>query len=708
MHQHLLVHPFRVGPWQVQPQQNRIDGPKGEVRVEPKVMAVLCFLAAQPGEVATREALFETVWAGTVVTDDVLTRSISELRKAFSDTPRQPTIIETIPKTGYRLIAPVTHLAPGDSSPHLAPVLELSVPSLPPAPPPRRAPGWLAAAALTALALALLWGWSRGSARPEAWQTTPLTTEPGLEANPAFSPDGQQIAFAWNGPAQDNWDIYIRLAEAPHPTRLTDDPAGENSPAFSPDGQWVAFVRYTQAGCQLFRVTVLGGPAERLGACTGNIYPDLAWSPDGKTLAFSGRTDRRAPFQIFLHDLETGTQRPVTRPPAPHWGDHDPSFREDGQTLAFTRSASEGIQDLYRLELATEAETRLTFDARNLVGHDWLPGDDALVFASNRGGTYGLWRLPATGGTPTLLLTTGWKVAKPVMDPAGTTLLFEQWQADTDIWRMNNPRLDPTAAPVPWINSTRWDLHPSIAPDGSQIAFTSNRTGFYEVWLADSLGQNATQRTRFEGPFTGTARWSPDGRHLVFDSRPEGHADLYLMDASGGTPQRLTTDPADDLAASWSADGQWIYFASSRGGQWRVWKMQPGEAPIAVTATRGFAAFEAPDGHTLYFTRTDTTGVWQMPTGGGPPTQVFDNLPREDWGHWAVRPEGLYFLQRTPTYGLAFHDFGTDSTALLHALDRPVPRLDPAFAVAPDSRWFLWGHIGTTTGDLIRAVPAPK
>lgn len=100
---------FRVGDeWLVQPRLNRLSGKGRVVQLQPKIMAVLCALAERPGEVVTRERLFETVWKDTHVTEHVLARSISELRRAFGDTPKSPRVIETIPKVGYRLIAPVS------------------------------------------------------------------------------------------------------------------------------------------------------------------------------------------------------------------------------------------------------------------------------------------------------------------------------------------------------------------------------------------------------------------------------------------------------------------------------------------------------------------------------------------------------------------------------------------------------------------------
>ncbi len=99
---------FRVGTWPVQPSLDAIARDGATIHLEPKVMEVLVCLAQYAGELLSKEKLLQTVWADTFVTDDVLTRSISELRRAFQDDAREPKVIQTIPKRGYRLLAPVT------------------------------------------------------------------------------------------------------------------------------------------------------------------------------------------------------------------------------------------------------------------------------------------------------------------------------------------------------------------------------------------------------------------------------------------------------------------------------------------------------------------------------------------------------------------------------------------------------------------------
>jgi TolB-like protein/DNA-binding winged helix-turn-helix (wHTH) protein/Tfp pilus assembly protein PilF len=100
--------PFRVGDWLVEPAVGSLTRDGRSVKLEPKVMDLLVYLARRPGRVVSREELEQAIWAGTVVGYDALTSAIIKLRKAFDDDSRHPRLIETVPKRGYRLIAPVT------------------------------------------------------------------------------------------------------------------------------------------------------------------------------------------------------------------------------------------------------------------------------------------------------------------------------------------------------------------------------------------------------------------------------------------------------------------------------------------------------------------------------------------------------------------------------------------------------------------------
>ena len=150
----LRLERFRVADWTVDPAANRLNRGGETVKLEPKVIDLLVFLAEHPGKVVTRDELHAAVWAGTVVGYDTLTGAIQKLRRAFREDSKQPRVIETVPKKGYRLVAPVTLLA--------EPSEELSVEGVSAAPAPSR--NWLsrkapAASVVIALILAgaLFW-----------------------------------------------------------------------------------------------------------------------------------------------------------------------------------------------------------------------------------------------------------------------------------------------------------------------------------------------------------------------------------------------------------------------------------------------------------------------------------------------------------------------------------------------------------------------
>ena len=103
--------------------------------------------------------------------------------------------------------------------------------------------------------------------------------------------------------------------------------------------------------------------------------------------------------------------------------------------------------------------------------------------------------------------------------------------------------------------------------------FASDRSGHIEVWTADADGSNQVQLTDLKTSLTAGARWSPDGRQVVFLSVVGGQLELFTIPAGGGAVRRLTNNPAHDTAPSWSHNGNWIYFGSNRSGEFQIWKI---------------------------------------------------------------------------------------------------------------------------------------
>jgi DNA-binding winged helix-turn-helix (wHTH) protein len=276
---------FRVAEWLVQPLLDTINGPEGTaIRVEPKVMDVLVYLAHHPDEVLVKERIIQAVWHGTFVTDDVLTGAISDLRRAFRDGVRGSRYIQTIPKRGYRLIAPVSFLqAPA------APHSKTGKPS-------RSTPVFalLAVAAVTVLLSYLF----LRPANPGA-DTQPLYAfikiAPGHELNILWHPMRRAMAFDQNesfvlysavplgSMEADKARLFLHRIHVPDISPIPGT-EGASMPFLSPDSSWVGF----WADGKLKKTRIGGEASEPL--CETPLPLEATWGEDG-TIVFALESD---------------------------------------------------------------------------------------------------------------------------------------------------------------------------------------------------------------------------------------------------------------------------------------------------------------------------------------------------------------------------------------------------------------------------------
>jgi Tol biopolymer transport system component len=545
-----------------------------------------------------------------------------------------------------------------------------------------------------------------------AMKTIPLTSLPGREFAPTFSPDGRYVAFVWGGEAGDNWDIYIKLIDGGTPQRLTSNPDADVAPIWSPDGNYIAFTRFSAEDRAIFIIPASGGPERKLlSAQVADSIFDIGlfdWSPDGKSLVYSDASSVETPVSINRLSVDTLEARQLTSPPARWFGDQYPVLSPDGQMLAFARMSSWAVEDIYIMPAAGGEPRRLTFDKQLIQGLAWTRDGRSIVFSSARGGTSRLWRIAVAGGEPELLGVGGDNTIYPAIPRHGQRLAYTIDSVAMSMWRVNladSP--GKTSSRVKVLSTTTHDSFPQISPDGKKIVLSSGRSGSDEIWVCDSDGSNMLQLTKFGGPATGTPRWSPDGRHIAFDTRLDEQSDIYVISAKGGSPRRLTEDRAEDVVPSWSRDGQWIYFASNRSGDYQVWKMPAeGGKAIQVTKQGGLAAFESPDGKYIYYAKgLDVPGLWRVSVEGGEETLVLDRIGSKTshpalWGLWAVVNEGIYFAAPEGKIRgvIEFFRFSTRRVTRVAAMERPPGN---GLAVSPDGRWLLYTQSDPGESDIM-------
>jgi Tol biopolymer transport system component/tRNA A-37 threonylcarbamoyl transferase component Bud32 len=554
-----------------------------------------------------------------------------------------------------------------------------------------------------ALALGVLAVWYFAFRTPPeiALHAVPLTSFQGVQEAPSFSPDGNQVAFSWDGEKQDNGDIYIKLIGPGAPLRLTTDPAYDSFPKWSPDGRSIAFLRrVVPQRIALMTVAALGGQERKLAEFEGgpNGLGGLSWSPDGKWLAVSARTGGRA-RAIYLASTESGELRQLTNPPSEIFGDVAPAFSHDGRALAFCRFKSFAVSNLYLLPLSDNSQPRgepqmlPTLAGQTVNFPAWTANDREIVYSTVNSARSLLYRIAVSGSGPSRPLGLGEGAMMPALSSDGRHLAYAHEFEDANIWRLD--LAGKPAVPEQLIATTFREVFPQSSPDGKRIVFYSNSTGHDQIWLSNADGSNAAPLTSMNAAITASPRWSPDGQQITFDSNADGLFQVYMVRADGGKPRQLTSGRFSNFAASWSRDGQWIYFASDRSGRLEVWKMpSQGGAPVQVTRNGGNAALESRDGKTLYYAKDPST-LWRKELPDGEEVQIAAPIFRYNF---ALTENGIYYTalgDKSPV--IVFRDFATGKvTPILKMAKSP----DLGLGVSPDGRFLFFVQLDYQGSDL--------
>jgi Tol biopolymer transport system component/predicted Ser/Thr protein kinase len=547
----------------------------------------------------------------------------------------------------------------------------------------------------------------------------PLTSYPGEERQPAFSPDGNQVAFSWNGEKQDNFDIYIKDVESGAQRRLTTAPEADSFPSWSPDGRTIAFVRERPSGSKgsVYLISPLG-PPERKVADLGLLHSHtglLPWTPDGKSLVISDLNSENESEGLFLLSVETGEKRRLTFGKGRFLGDIGPSLSPNGRALAFVRELDWYLRDIYLLTLSEDFQPigepkRLTFENRLIWSPVWTLDGQEIIFSSSSGisSSPSLFRIAASGsGKPQRLAAVGENASEPAISQHMQRLAYTSTVFDVNIWRVEVPGpYEKTSPPMKLISSTRADMEGQFSPDGKKIAFNSTRTGNDEIWVCNSDGSGAQQLTSLLGKGNcGDPRWSPDGERITFSSNMDGRWANYVINSNGGKPKRFTpSSPVNEGVTSSSRDGKSIYFASERSGESQVWKA-PADGGEAQQVTRkgGVQAFESADGNWLYYTKwsegwSGLCSLWRMPKDGGEETQVLESVEERTF---EVVKEGIYFVPRPDSAGrssIQFFNFATKRIRSIATIEKPLWFY---LSVSPDGRWILYSQTDQETSDLM-------
>jgi DNA-binding winged helix-turn-helix (wHTH) protein/Tol biopolymer transport system component len=678
-----------------------------------KAFEILLLLVENRGRLVTKDLLMSMIWPDTFVEEKTLAQNIFTLRKTLGEDTNGASFIETVPKHGYRFRAEVTVCStePQPAEPGLT-ENEAAAPSLntaralpgvserSPAEDRRFAPRVLSFAlpvSLVLLGIGLIVGvalYSRQNVLAKrVFQKILLTrlTNTGNVTAVALSPDGRFVAYAARQGS--NESLYLRQIE---PATLLEvvppAPVNFRGMTFAPDTRWIYYVTAPpdKITGTLYRVSLLGGPPERVGSRTVDsriaFSPDgtrfafvrwadprtnalytaradgseekqlavlksgqtfgaagPAWSPDGTLLLIATQRSDQGPHGAALLAVDAGTG--LTRPLAPgewNWIGQI-AWLNDGSGFVFTawNPESETMSDqIWLMSYPGGVRRRITADINGYLGVDVAASGNTIV-ASESMPDVGLWSVRPGDNSPALKLTSGngelYTERLGLAAAAdGAVVISSRQNAEPKLWRIPSNG----GPPAQLTTASGRDYQPAISRDGKLIVFVSTRTGSDQLWRMAADGSDQILLTPMKG--VRSPSLTEDGQWVVFEGNVPDEPTIWRVPASGGTAVQVFPHPA--FLPVVSPDGKFVACLLPSGDQTqgKLTVISAADGKIQTqfdgTVPRGTPALRwSADGRAIAYVVTENgiSNIWAQRVDGTPPNPLTswtaETVMRFDW-----------------------------------------------------------------------------
>ena len=392
---------------------------------------------------------------------------------------------------------------------------------------------------------------------------TQLTDQPGQELSPSLTPDGKAVIYAAR--ASDDWDIYWQRVGGHNPRNLTEDsPADDTHPALSPDGEHIAFRSEREKG----GIFVMGATGESVRRLTDfGFYP--TWSPDGREVAVSteGFTDPNVrglnPSMVWIVNVTTGEKRQLTDAKT---GDAaQPAWSPSGARIAYWGMHKGGQRDIWTIPARGDgARVQVMDDADFDWNPVWSPDGKFLYFASDRGGSMNLWRVPLdeqTGlvtGPPESLTTPSPHAQQVAFSRDGRRAAYVSQVSSTNVFKVGfNPYKEViTGQPVAVTQGFRHASEPNLSPDGKWFVYSSQGEKQEDLYVVGKDGAESPRKLTDDAFKDRSPRWSPNGTSIVFYSDRSGRYEAWTISPDGSGLRQMTFTEGSSVAYPlWSPDG---------------------------------------------------------------------------------------------------------------------------------------------------------
>jgi DNA-binding winged helix-turn-helix (wHTH) protein len=642
---------FMIGKYKVSTKTRTIQIEDELIQLQPKVMDLLSYLAKNANKVISRDELIEHVWKGLVVSDDAIHRTVSILRSVLKDNPKAPAYLETIPKTGYRIIAKVSYESSTTQKVTTKSNIKLTIIAV--------------VFSICVIGLLIFLIYTKQPQSISIPKFRYLTNHNGLEYAPQFSPVENEILYSqylkgWEGA----FTINSKIGSTP--AKLNID-ANNIDSIWSPSGQAIYSHLATSDNCKIMKHFLSGLPSQAIGDCITKsrgmfFYMDV--SKDEKYLIVSER-DSNTPRKLYQIDIDSGDRKPFFYSNE-GIGDYSPKYSPNNQWLAFTRGYNSNSRELMLVPAIGGSPKQLTFDDAAIQDIVWTSANNIVFISTRKSGASGLWHIKTDGSEPTWLNMTIDGIDRFDISKEDQYLAYQNWYQPFNIYKIQLDDLfNGVEKSILITDSKKENTFPSLSPDGKYLAYVSNQTGEFDLWISDYNGENA--RLLVENILKYSApEWSPDSKKISFTLLSEGQGDVCITNLKGQY-YCISNSKDDELFSTWSNDGSSVYYTTMIAGEppeYKSYKYNLSSREITrPIITNAINIKESEQPNIIYYNEAVSSNIYKLNIQSQQKELLIDDFYDVYYKSWHLAKSGIYYHSKNKE--IKHYDFTKKVSTLL-------------------------------------------
>jgi len=655
-----------IGAWLVNPLSLRLIKEDKNVKVQPKVMKLLLYLAKSPEKVILREQLIAQVWPEVAATDDTLNNMIGKLRRVLVADESCQNYIETIPKQGYCLRAKVTipKIKKEQKNVKLG----------------KKTITFISFSLVVAILFSTKFFVSPTSTPPflanidfsKSFQTESITSHQALEVFPALSPNSKNIAFIRVAQGLQQNKLIIKNIATGNERELNDIEGLYGNPVWSANGEKIAYIHMVSSTCTVRIVDMRGGPSQFLSDCSGELIrtmrKSLTWNHKENTLIFTKKQRDDNTLALFSFNVASKNTVKLTSPPANLVGDANPAVSPNGKWLVYTRTDESGIDKIMLLNLANTSENKplLASNATTsqaILGVDWLD-NDSIVFVTDANNRSQMVSVNINLPDKPINILNGTSLLHPKFNQTNKELVFAELRSNANIVIKKRTQVD-SASVISELKSSKFEREVIFANSGLFVIYIRLLSNGSELWLYDIAKQKHQRLVKPNNALFRHISISPDDSKVVFTSVIDEVTSIQIYDIAKQHFFKLSTPNINKpLNPSWSSDNKTVLFTAKNNDKWQIWRSPiDSSARTLLTEQGGNVVVEDKSGENLYFSRQSQAGLWQLPLKDlhTTPNRITDKIT-EQFQRWKMVDNQFYFLKREsiPSSKIYIYDRQTD------------------------------------------------